>query len=215
MVPNLARDGYALVPGVFSSEDVGRLIQQIPELGLAAGTRGLLQFEWCRQLARDLRVTSLVQSELGDRAIAVRAILFDKNPGANWTLGWHQDTKIAVRGRVDVPGFGAWSEKEGVVHCQPPASVLESSLAVRIHLDPCGADNGPLLVLPGSHLFGVQTNSPAIEPVVCIAKPGDVILMRPLLWHASTKSDRPEHRRVIHIEYSSAQLPTPLEWAFS
>lgn len=215
MAANLARDGYALVPNVFSPGEIGELLKQIPDLGSAAGTRGLLEFAWCRELARDPRIAALVGAALSDRAIAVRAILFDKSPSMNWTLGWHQDTKIALRSKADVPGFGAWSEKEGIVHCLPPVSVLESCLAVRIHLDPCGADNGPLQVLPGTHLAGLQTSPPTLAPVVCMAQPGDVILMRPLLWHSSSKSDRPDHRRVIHIEYSSAKLPNPLEWAFA
>ena len=84
----------------------------------------------------------------------VRAILFDKTPSANWKVVWHQDLTIAVRERGVVSGFGPWSEKEGVVHVQPPIELLERMLAVRVHLDDCGADNGPVRVLPASHRVG-------------------------------------------------------------
>jgi hypothetical protein len=68
-------------------------------------------------------------------------------------FAWHQDRAIAVRDRVDVPGFGPWSVKAGLVHVEPPVDILERMLAVRLHLDDCGEDNGPLRVLPGSHAW--------------------------------------------------------------
>ena len=34
----------------------------------------------------------------------------------------------------------------------------ESMLVVRLHLDDCGEDNGPLRVLPGSHRLGRLTS---------------------------------------------------------
>ena len=46
-----------------------------------------------------------------------------------------------------------------------------------------------------------------IEPAT-----GGVLAMRPLVLHASTSSEVPEHRRVIHIEYANADLPGELEW---
>jgi hypothetical protein len=36
--------------------------------------------------------------------------------------------------------------------------------------------------------------------------------MRPLLLHASSPSINPQHRRVIHIEYTGVDLPHELEW---
>ena len=203
---------------MFESHEIDQMRSQLPTLDGSAGTRNLLQAAWCIDLAHDPRIASTVSACISQNAVPVRAILFDKSCSANWSLGWHQDTKIAVRRRVDIPGFTAWSEKEGVVHCQPPAAILESSIAVRIHLDRCDASNGPLRVIPGSHLYGIQ---PALEErsisdsVECLAEVGDVLLIKPLLWHASSKSSGlSPHRRVIHIEYCSADLPDGLEWAY-
>ena len=53
--------------------------------------------------------------------------------------------------RIDRPGYGAWSNKAGVTHVQPPLGVLQQMLTVRLHLDDCLDDNGPLRVVPGSH----------------------------------------------------------------
>ena len=44
--------------------------------------------------------------------------------------------------------------KDGVVHVQPPAEVLAGMVTVRVHLDDCAADNGPVRVLPQTHSLG-------------------------------------------------------------
>ena len=148
----------------------------------------------------------------------VRGILFDKTPGANWKVGWHQDLSIAVKKRVDVPGFGPWSEKAGVPHVQPPCAVLEQMLTIRLHLDECGEDNGPLRVLPGSHTKGkmapqeIKAYRQATEPVICACPRGGALLMRPLLLHASSLATSPKHRRVVHLEFAAQPLPGGLEW---
>ena len=154
---------------------------------------------------------------LGDGAFAVRAIFFDKVPGANWSLFWHQDNVIAVKERRDVPGFVAWSQKAGVWQVQPPAEVLAQMVAVRVHLDDCGPANGPLRVLPGSHRFGwldeqLDEWKRRVPEVVCTAASGGVVAMCPLTLHASAASETASHRRVIHIEYAAAELPAGLQW---
>jgi hypothetical protein len=96
----------------------------------------------------------LVEPVLGDRFFAVRGILFDKIPDANWKVPWHQDVTIAVEERVEVEGFGPWSIKADVLHVQPPAEVLEHMVSVRLPLDNCDEENGALRVIHGSHLHG-------------------------------------------------------------
>jgi len=105
-----------------------------------------------------------------------------------------------------------------VLHAYAPASVLENMLTVRLHLDSCGRDNGALRVLPGTHLYG-RLNSAQVAEIrtrlaetVCEVDSGAALLMRPLLLHASSAAESPEHRRVIHIEYANAPLPDGLEW---
>ena len=116
--------------------------------------------------------------------------------------------------RIDVPGFGPWSIKSGVPHVQPPVEVLEQMVAVRLHLDDCGEENGPVRVLPGSHRLGRMVNPPWGVPsgVSCVVPRGGVLLMRPLLWHASSPAASPAHRRVVHIEFAAMPLPGGLKW---
>lgn len=148
----------------------------------------------------------------------MRAIYFDKSPDANWLVAWHQDLTIAVRERVEAAGFGPWSMKGGVPHVQPPMEMLERMITVRLHLDDADAGNGALRVLPGSHRFGRLSTEKiqelrATEPeALCVANAGDVLLMRPLILHASGRSNSPKHRRILHIEYAGFDLPPGLQW---
>lgn len=190
----------------------------LPDVSGEAGTRRLLDHDWCQDLALSQPFVGLAEQLVGPGAAPRRAILFDKTPGVNWNLGWHQDTKIPVRSVCrELEGYSAWSEKEGVVHVLPPPQVLEKCVALRLHLDDCSAANGALKVIPGSHLNGVRSDvnkAELKEQVTLEAMAGDLIWMRPLVLHASSKSESPHHRRVIHIEYSSATLPQGLEWAW-
>lgn len=160
----LHEDGYAIIPEVIGRAEVDRLLHALADAGRGDGVRrresvyavrNLLDaVPEVRELAASPAVRALVEPVLGAGAFPVRGILFDKTPDANWKVAWHQDLSIAVRERREAEGFGPWSEKAGVTHVQPPATVLERMVTVRIHLDGCGPENGPVHVVPGSHLHG-------------------------------------------------------------
>lgn len=219
--------GFAVFPHVLNDDLVNRLRTAIGDVPFSDavrrkqnvyGVRNLLELSAdVRALAAIDAVRQFVTPILGDGGFATRAVFFDKAPGANWALGWHQDSVIAVAERKDVPGFVAWGQKAGVWQVQPPAEVLFNMVAVRVHLDDCGPDNGPLRVLPGSHRHGwveddLDTWKRRAPEVTCIAKAGGVVVMCPLLLHASSKAISPSHRRVIHIEYANSDLPCGLSW---
>jgi ectoine hydroxylase-related dioxygenase (phytanoyl-CoA dioxygenase family) len=187
--------------------------------GDAYAIRNLLQLvPAARALAQSREARSVIEPVLGSGAFAVRGILFDKTEGANWKVGWHQDLMIAVREKREKPQFSGWSVKAGVAHVHPPASVLEGMLALRVHLDPCGPENGPLKVVPGSHASGkldagaIREWRRRVDPVACQVDRGGALLMRPLLLHASSPAVAPGHRRVIHLEFAAEPLPGGLEW---
>jgi ectoine hydroxylase-related dioxygenase (phytanoyl-CoA dioxygenase family) len=214
MLPsNLPSSNFDLLTGAL--EELGA----VEELGARGGVRDAFRLlPAVRRIAVSEPMWTLAEALLGPECAAVRAIVFDKTPGANWKVSWHQDLTIAVRERHEEPGFGPWSTKAGIVHVQPPADILERMLTLRLHLDSCGPSNGPVRVLPGSHRAGrLSAGSIAAwrtrtEPHVCVAERGEILAMRPLLLHASSPSTSPEHRRVIHIEYAAADLPEELEW---
>jgi hypothetical protein len=157
-------------------------------------------------------------SILGPAARPVRATLFDKSQARNWSLGWHQDRTIAVRARIDTPGFAHWTKKAGIAHVVPPFEILARMLTVRIHLDPAGPDNAPLLIVPGSHLCGIiaERDIPAIaaegRQAACLASRGDLWLYAAPILHASARAVRPKRRRVLQLLFSADELPNGLEW---
>ncbi len=222
----VTRDGCAIVPGVIDESLADSLAAAADEAWNTvtrrhAGVRNLFR-EAPAFAALDLAPTvrALVEPVLGSGAFVARSILFDKRPEANWDVPWHQDKLIAVPERLDVPGFGPWSIKEGVHHVQPPAEVLHGVLTVRIHLDDCGPDNGPLLTIPGTQTRFMSdpdndaTNWDEHESRrVLTARRGDAVVMRPLVMHASKKAAAPSRRRVVHLEFAAAALPGGLEWA--
>ena len=109
-------------------------------------------------------------------------------------------------------------KKAGICHVQPPIEILEKMIALRIHLDDADETNGALKVVPKSHKNGrlradeIQNLLKANETELCGIKRGEAFLMRPMLVHASSKGTNPKHRRVIHIEYSTENLPNGLEF---
>jgi ectoine hydroxylase-related dioxygenase (phytanoyl-CoA dioxygenase family) len=215
----IERDGWISTDPVVDSALLDAVIAELPVVPGAAGARNILaESDAVRALARAPGVRALAECILGAECFVVRGILFDKTPAANWKVIWHQDLSIAVRERRDAPGFGAWSEKAGVVHVQPPATLLARMLAVRVHLDDCTEHNGSVRVLAGSHRSGRLTTDAieqwkaTTEPVTCVIARGGLLAFRPLLLHASSPARVPAHRRVVHFELAAEQLPYGLNW---
>ena len=214
----LETEGFVLVRALFDTVEIERLKRACEDISEPrAGVRDLLQQSPAvRELARSERVLSVL-SEMMDRTpFAVRGILFDKTPGANWFVSWHQDLTITVRARREVSGFSGWSLKDGIQHVQAPDEVLARMVTLRLHLDDCDSRNGALRVVRGSHRHGRLSNADISmwkeNERTCEARAGDALFMRPLLLHASSPAQTPRHRRVIHIEFAGEALPDGLEW---
>jgi len=161
-------------------------------------------------VAKDKRLLRIARQALGDGAVPFRATLFDKSARANWLVVWHQDTALPLALRNDSAEWGPWSLKAGILYAHAPAWALSRVLALRISLDASTDDNGPLRVIPGSHLAGVMSDDEILdlartqETVEALVPRGGVLAMRPLLVHSSSKARGDEPRRVLHIEYADA-----------
>ena len=104
------------------------------------------------------------------------------------------------------------------MYVQPPVAVLEQLVAIRIHIDECGPNNGPLRVVPGSHASGrlekgqaEQLRAERGEIDVPVGK-GGALIMRSLILHASSKATELRPRRVLHFVFGPPKLPCGLEW---
>lgn len=216
MLEMLERDGYVLRPGVLTPTEVADAREACAQAlaaasasvlannGPAYGARNLLSF-WPEALAL---VSDTLRRELlhllGPTAGVVRGLYFDKPPGHSWALPWHRDLTIAVQAHREGSTFRKPTVKAGVPHVEAPLELLSSMLTIRIHLDAMTPANGPLRVAPGSHAAGLPGG---VSPVELHCDAGDVLLMRPLLLHASGHSQADAgHRRIVHFECA----PTPL-----
>jgi len=210
---HLDRQGFAIFPVLFEEQEISAVGEEFDGMSFVrsrAGVRHCLGSKAVRRIAEDFRLLAIVRQVLGPGALPFRVTLFDKSPNANWLVVWHQDTALPLRQRRDIPGWGPWSVKEGVIYAHAPETALLRVLALRIHLDVSSVENGPLRVLPGTHLLGVLSDdaieclTQQIAPTECVAPRGAILAMRPLLVHSSSKVKGQAPRRVLHIEYASS-----------
>ncbi len=219
----IQKQGCAIIPEVLTPKEVDALLEKLNRADLPrsrAGVRHAMRLPAVAAVAQDSRLMEIAQQVLGEEAFPFRATLFDKSPTANWLVVWHQDTALPLCERRETPGWGPWSMKDGVTYAHAPPSALSQVLALRVHLDDSTAENGPLRVLPGTHTLGVLTDdalhelSMQIEAMDCLVSRGGVLAMRPLIVHASSKSQSNAPRRVLHIEYAaSATVDSALKLA--
>jgi ectoine hydroxylase-related dioxygenase (phytanoyl-CoA dioxygenase family) len=149
----------------------------------------------------------------------VRAILFNKTLQNNWLVSWHQDKTIAVSDKLELAGWVPWSSKDNIHHVQPPIDILNDMITFRIHLDDTNKDNECLKVLPRSHLLGILDQPSLIKylednmEVNYFASAATALVMRPHILHSSSKTTKPNQKRILDLEYSSYELPNGVYWA--
>ncbi len=221
----LTQQGIELAPGLISNELIQTIINQVDQYSGNIPTCGIrhaeVKFNAIAQLINSAEIQQLAQQHLTNTPQVVRAIYFDKNKEKNWQVNWHQDKTVAVSKPFSKAGWGPWSIKESIHHVQPPQEVLDKMITIRVHLDQNHHNNGCLKIIPGSHRSGILSQQQVIQmttknkPVFCLTEAGDVLVMRPLLLHSSSKATKIEHRRIVHVEMSDYQLPEGIDWGYS
>ncbi|HKS17062.1 MAG TPA: phytanoyl-CoA dioxygenase family protein [Planctomycetota bacterium] len=201
--------GFEIAGGVVSHDECDQLLDRLNGVRHSgAGARRLMRDPHVRDFARKPGLVDLARRWLGADAVPFHATLFDKAGLRNWFVTWHQDATLPLESKIESAEWGPWSTKAGVLHARAPAWAMDRIVALRIHFDASTMDNGPLRVIPGSHKLGVLAServlavaheSPAAD---LLADRGGVIAMRPLLIHASARSESSRPRRVLHIEYA-------------
>ena len=215
--------GFSVGRAFMSPEWLSRILHGIEQTALDIDVTGIRHIDKKLKSVSDylasVEFSNRTKEFLSPKHKLVRTILFNKTPGTNWYVTWHQDKTVAVSEKFDDPEWKNWSLKEDVLHVQPPLAVLKTMVTIRIHLDHASQDNGCLKVIPGSHRYGLLSQDQITEivsrksPVYCEASAGDALIMRPHLLHASSKSTEPSQRRVLHLEFSDWVLPVGVGWA--
>lgn len=223
-IAKLERDGFFILHEVFAGEEVAAIKSALLNHFKVSGhqedpyaVRELLnEMPALKALVLNGNLMEILRT-IEPHLFLTKAIYFDKTPESNWYVTWHQDIVINVHEKIDTPGFAGWTKKGGIHGVVPPDEYLKSTVTVRIHLDDAVASNGALKVIPGSHHkkltddeISATTQNNLSE--TCQVNAGGIHVMKPLLLHASSKVTGESHRRVVHLEFNSRELPNALLW---
>lgn len=221
-------DGFTVVNAIYTDAEVNAIIAAIERADktgplfrqtddLFAIRQFLKAIPCVSSLIFTDRLHACLQMLFGEGYFVVKSIYFDKPALSNWFVAWHQDLTISVDKKKAIEGYGPWTLKHNQFAVQPPLNILEDNFTIRIHLDDTDEGNGALKVIPGSHLDKVirleSINHQVSASVTCNVQAGGMMVMRPLLMHASGRTFDNRKRRVVHIEFSRTELPDGLSWA--
>ncbi|MBS0550049.1 MAG: phytanoyl-CoA dioxygenase family protein [Proteobacteria bacterium] len=153
------------------------------------------RFEFFRALTRDPKITSILTGLLGPDIRLYGGKLNMKSAGYGAPVEWHQDWAFYPHTNDDV-------------------------LATGIYLDDCDADNGPLMVIPGSHhgptydhhadgrfcgALDPAANKIDLSKAVPLMGPaGSMTIHHVRLVHGSALNHSNRQRRLLLHEYAAA-----------
>lgn len=219
---NLRQRGHSILNDIYTQREIKKISHTLLKYFKDSdepsyGKRSLLtDLPSLKPLVLNENLLEIVRF-IDPNAFLTKAIYLDKPQTQNWAVGWHQDVPINVKEKIPTEGYASWTLKKGINSVCPPEEIVHSIFTLRIHIDDTSEQNGALKVIPGSHkqrfsddeISTITSNS---NPSVCELKSGGVHLMKPLILHSSPRSTTQKRRRVIHLEFSSNELPGDLEW---
>lgn len=224
-VQKFIHKGFCILHHVFTKKEVNQMKKGLYNYFKATGQpedthaiRNLLkEVPGLKKLVLNANLLKILRA-INPNLFLTKAIFFDKTQESNWYVTWHQDIVINVTEKIESEGFSGWTKKFGVHGVVPPDEYLKNIITIRIHLDDTNESNGALKVIPGSHnkrLTDDEINliSQNSIPYISEVNACGIQIMKPLLLHASSKATSQKHRRVIHLEFASTELPDGLAWA--
>ena len=224
-------EGFTIIENVYDEIEIEKLISIIEKVSNVTTVNATFKQSddlfAIRQFHKEIpesinyifnqKLKDIIKFNLGDNYFITKSIYFDKPKKSNWFVSYHQDLTISVTKKIEVENFKNWTTKQNQFSVHPPKEILENNFTIRIHLDTTTKENGALKVLNKSHKKGIyrieNLNFENETETICEIKKGGIMIMKPLLFHASNKTTNNKQRRVIHIEFSNKILPNELEWS--
>jgi ectoine hydroxylase-related dioxygenase (phytanoyl-CoA dioxygenase family) len=237
------RDGYVIVRGLFSADEIGEIAAATDQLyaegvghgrsfrhgnlfyNVAPGRDGeplVRMAQWPSYHQRvlnavrlDLRIAELLEPLIGRNLKQIINQVHWKAPGSLGDFAWHQDSR---------------SRRPASAYRNLADSYVQTGLAI----DPHTPESGCMRFIPASHLrgdlrmdcsrraLGAAMTGKALadvgldeaDAVDLLLEPGDFAMWSPYLVHGSG-SNRSEHRRRLYINgYVRAHDCDRGEWAF-
>ena len=218
MIKALNQNGYVIKNFLFSSVIIDEIIDEIHQSKKTENNFAIRQFihsiPAIKSLIFNNKFTNFIKEQLGIEYFLIKAIYFDKPPDSNWIVPWHQDLMIVSNYKKEVKGFSKWRLKNDNYYVQPTIDYLENIVTIRLHLDDCTIENGALKIIAGSHKNGVnqKLDFDKEKSIICEVKKGGALVMKPLTYHASKRTENNQNRRVIHLEFASKELPEGMDY---
>jgi ectoine hydroxylase-related dioxygenase (phytanoyl-CoA dioxygenase family) len=230
-IDRINSEGFAIIENVYSENEIEKIVSEIEKVTESENENSTFRKSGdlfaIRQFHKEIPETlnvifnqnlkEIIKSNFGDNYFITKSIYFDKPEKSNWLVVYHQDLTISVDKKTEIKSFENWTTKHNQFAVQPPKEILEQNFTVRIHIDKTTKENGALKVLNKSHRKGIiRTENIEIEneiETICEVGKGGIMIMKPLIFHASNKTTNNQRRRVIHIEFSNQKLPNELEWS--
>jgi ectoine hydroxylase-related dioxygenase (phytanoyl-CoA dioxygenase family) len=223
----LEQDGFTIIEEIFSAEEIDSLADTISRIDSSKPTfRKTTDLFAIRQVLKEIpdlqkllfneKLKEIIKKYFGQNYFVVKSIYFDKPEQSNWFVAYHQDLTISVDKKIAIEGYGPWTVKQDQYAVQPPLNILQNIYTIRIHLDDTDERNGALKIIPRSHLNirrPETIDKQKDTEVYCKVKKGGIMIMKPLLLHASDKTTNNNKRRILHIEFSDINLPKEINWA--
>ena len=196
----LERDGYCLLKGVLSADEVAALREAMLQVyrdypgDLRAGrpspeSAEMFRYEMfnrsalCQEITAHPTILSIVEPLVGDNCHVISSTAW-RNPGdvehAPRGQEWHSDAGPHIPRPPGVP----WPDAI-------PYPVF--AIATHVFVEDCGPDDGPTALVPGSHKSGMPPpkdrewdltlSHEGRDSVECIAEAGDVAMFVSDVWH--------------------------------
>jgi hypothetical protein len=224
-------EGFTIINNVYSESEIEKLILLIEnetekkaDIDTFRKSQDLFAIrQFHKEVPQSLsfifnqNLKNIIESIFGAGYFITKSIYFDKPEKSNWFVAYHQDLTISVNKKLQIENFENWTTKQNQFAVQPPKEILQNNFTIRIHIDKTTKDNGALKVINNSHSKGVlrieNLEFENEKETICEVEKGGIMIMKPLLFHASNKTTNNKRRRVIHIEFSKEELPAGLEWS--
>jgi len=207
-------EGFAIIDSVYSKNEIEKLITLIESstVNKKANTtfRRSEDLFAIRQFHKEIpetldyifsqKLKNIINSIFGEGYFITKSIYFDKPEKSNWFVAYHQDLTISVDKKIETENFENWTTKQNQFAVQPPVAILENNFTIRIHLDKTTKDNGGLKVLNKSHTKGIfRVENLTIEnETICEVNEGGIMIMKPLLFHASKNNKQQTKKGYSH-----------------
>lgn len=222
-------NGYVIVDDVLSADEVRHMVGALESIE-RAGDHGDIGISWSDQTVTTIQtlpmlsgllprylqfrpIVEMVEQLVGSKLRATGGLMLDKDPKANWDIGWHQDTGIYVKA---IPQGEPDDVRAGLPVLSTKNMELGRNVTCRLALDDSSPQTGGLYVLPGSHKSNLQPKGDVkerfaeVKGVPTTQKAGSVLCYCPLLLHRSEKSVlETGRRRVLVAQYGPADLTLP------